>query len=64
MSQCFDHKTTLPDTHRHFRLAIEISKTNLIVCGDLELKKDNLTKNMLGFAAYEFEMYDISVPHV
>ena len=33
MSKCFDHKTTFPDTHRHFRPAIEISRKFPIVCG-------------------------------
>ena len=42
MSRCFDHKTTFPDTHRHFRLAIEISRELPIVCRGQKLKKSNL----------------------
>ena len=33
MSGCFDHKTTFPDTHRHFRPAIDISMKFPIACG-------------------------------
>ena len=40
--EVFDHKTTFPDTHRHFRPRIEISRNFPIVCGGLELKKNNL----------------------
>ena len=42
ISRCVDHKSTFPDTHRHFRLATEISRKLPIVCGalgGLELKK-------------------------
>ena len=42
MSNCFNHKATFPDTHRHFRPAIEISRKIPIVCEGLELKKSNL----------------------
>ena len=42
MSKCFDHKTTFPDTHRHFCLAIEISRKFPIVCEGLELKQSSL----------------------
>ena len=38
MSKCFDHRTTFPDTHRHFRPATEISRMFPIVCRGLELK--------------------------
>ena len=31
MLKCFDHKTTFPDTHRHFRQTIQISRTVPIV---------------------------------
>ena len=41
MSKCVDYKTTFPDTHRHFRPATEISSEFPIVCGGLELKKNN-----------------------
>ena len=51
MSQCIDHKTTFLDTHRHFRLAIEVSNRITIVCGGLEL--------MFAFAAHVFEMFDV-----
>ena len=46
MSKCFDHKTTFPDTHRHFRPAIEISRICPIVCRSLELKKSNYKKHV------------------
>ena len=39
MIKSFDHKTTFPDTHRHFRLAIEISQKCPIACRGLELKR-------------------------
>ena len=42
MWKCFDHNATFPDTHRHFRPAIEISWSLPIVCGGLELKKSSL----------------------
>ena len=41
MLKCFEHKTTFPDTHRHFRLANEISRNCPTVCGYLELTKRN-----------------------
>ena len=52
ISKYFDHKTTFPDTPRHFRLAIEISRKIPSLCGSLEFKKNNIRTNMLGFAAY------------
>ena len=42
MSRYFEHKTTFPNTHRRFRPAIRISRKFTILCGDLELKKNNL----------------------
>ena len=42
MAECFYHKTTIQDTHRHFRLVIEISRKFPIVCKGLELKKSSL----------------------
>ena len=42
MSKCLDHKTKFPDTHRHFRPVIEISRKFPIVRRGLELKKNNL----------------------
>ena len=50
--KCFDHKTTFLDMRRHFHLAIGISRKCLIACGGLEIQKNNLKHNMLGFAAY------------
>ena len=44
MSKCFDHEATFLDTHRHFRLAIKISRICSIICGGLELKKEQLGK--------------------
>ena len=44
MSKYSDHNTNFPDTHRHFRLAIEISRIFTVVCGGLELKKEQLEK--------------------
>ena len=35
MSKCFDLRTTFPDTYRHFRPAIDISRIFPIVCGAL-----------------------------
>ena len=59
MSRCSDHKTALPDTHRHFRLAIEISREFPIVCGGSRAQKEQLKKtNMLGLAAFIFEFFD------
>ena len=47
MSKCFDHKTTFPDTHRHFHLATEISRNCSIVCKGAELKNSNKRKTCL-----------------
>ena len=44
MSKCFDHKTIFLDTPRHFRPAIEISRKFPVVCGCLELQKNNQEK--------------------
>ena len=44
MSTCLDHTTTFPNTRRHFRLAIEIPRNVPILCGGLELKKEQLKK--------------------
>ena len=54
MSKCFYRKTTFPDTHRHFRLAIEISKTFPIVCGGLEVKKSKKKQTCLNSQLYLF----------
>ena len=47
MSKCFDEKTTFPDTFRHFRPAIEISRSS---------KRATRKADMLGFAADAFEI--------
>ena len=54
MSFFLEQKIAFLVTHKHFRLAIGISKKCSIVCGGLELKKNILDDklNMLGFAAY------------
>ena len=40
-------KNSFPDTHRHFRLAIEISGKCPIVCGGLKLKVSNFIHKCL-----------------
>ena len=41
MSTFFDYKKTFSDTHRNFRLVLEMSRNVAIVCEGLELKKSN-----------------------
>ena len=59
MSQCVDHKITFPETHHHFRLAIEISRKCPIVYGGLELKKSIVQKQILGVADYAILVYSL-----
>ena len=41
MSKCFGHKTTFPDTHRHFRPAIDNSSKQTHRLRGLQLKKSS-----------------------
>ena len=50
MSQCIDHKTTLPDTHGHVRPAIDIPRNIPIACGGIETRKSNIQQLVIGFA--------------
>ena len=59
VSQCIDHKATFPDTHRHFRPAIEICRNVLIVRGGLELKRSKFQQLKLGFAANAISDFSI-----
>ena len=55
MSKCFDHISTFLDTHKHFRPAIEISRTCPSFAGVQSSKRTTtkITKTtMVGFAAY------------
>ena len=56
--KCFDHKSTFPDTQRHFRPAIEISRNIPIVRMAPELKKAAKKTQMLGFTSYIFDIFD------
>ena len=56
MSKCSDHKTTFPDTHRHFCLAPEISRKYLIVFGSLELGATR-KQNILDYTANEWYLW-------
>ena len=58
LSKCFDHKTTFPETPRHFRPAIEISRKAPTICEGLQLKRGNQKTNMLEFAGPFFELFD------
>ena len=51
MPKSFDHKNIFPDTHRHFRPAVDLFKIVPKVCGCLGLNKIN-SKTNIGFAAY------------
>ena len=54
MPKCVDHKTTFPDTHRHFRSATEISrKLSHRLRGCRAQKQQLWTQHMLGYAGYE-----------
>ena len=60
MSKCFDHKTTLLDTHRDFRPAIEFSRNAPIVCEGRELKNNATWKDiMLAFETHGFRINDL-----
>ena len=60
MIKLFNHKTTFLDTHKHFRLAIEVSKIFPIVCGALELEKSNLANECLDSQPMQYLSF---VPH-
>ena len=52
MPQYIDHKTTFLEQHRHFRLAIVISRRFRTACGGLELKESKVQQQMFGFPEY------------
>ena len=56
MSKCYEHKTTVPDTRRHFRLAIEISRIFPIVCGCLQ-QSQQVTSFILVSVRYVWPIY-------
>ena len=60
MSQCIHHKTTFPDAHRHFRMAIEISRGFPTACGVLELEKSNFQTHMPAFVAHAISICFVS----
>ena len=62
MCLCVDYKTTFPDTHRHFRPAVEIARTVPVFCGGLELKKSNFQKvKMLGLQPMQYHNCSFSI---
>ena len=46
-----------PDTHRHYRLDYETSKTIPIVCEGLDLQTSNSKTNMIGITDYVFDFF-------
>ena len=61
MSQYIDHITTVLDTQRHFRLAIQISRKVSIVCGVLEPQKTNFPKKACLDSQPEICMFSFDV---
>ena len=57
MLKCFDHQPTFLGTHNHFCPDVKISRNGPSVCCGLGLNNSKLKTNMLGFAAFVFEMF-------